>query len=88
MSRSNVISIEPDLEGLAIDAGTGAVEGFEGGLPGAIAGAAMDAAGSAILVTFAVHGAEGTRTYRYEGEAAAAILAGSDPAGYEGERVD
>jgi hypothetical protein len=49
--------------------------------------AILPAGEDAIDVVFLVRGAEGSRTYRYTGAAAVAILAGSDPGEFDGVRV-
>jgi outer membrane lipoprotein SlyB len=97
MSTENIISmrlIDPQeiIEGAAEGASAGAELGAEGGpvlaAITAAAGAIMGglAAADSVEVTFSSHrGAP--RTYRYYGEEARAIITGSDPSQFSGERV-
>jgi hypothetical protein len=78
MSRSNIVSITGGGEG--VGAAALGVLGPEGALVGELLGEE-----TSIIVTFRVH--QGTMSYRYTGNAATAILAGDDPANYEGERI-
>jgi hypothetical protein len=67
----------------------GAAAGFELGGPwGAAAGALGGAlaGGDAVDITFSSHRGS-SRTYRYRGAAAVAIMGGDDPSKYPGERI-
>lgn len=89
MSRANIVSIESvgSEEGAIIGGVLGEIaEPLGGGIIGEELGEAVGEEVSGIVVTFSVHGG-GTRSYQYDGDAAAAILAGDDPSNYSGERV-
>jgi hypothetical protein len=83
MSRANIVSIVNLAAGL--EAAGEIADAFgqeEIGIP--LEGAAIAANElEGIVVTFQLR-AGGTCSYRYDGEAAAAILAGADPAGFSG----
>lgn len=86
MSRGNIVSI------VNIGAGLEAAGEVADILGQPEIGISIEAAGIAaneaegVVVTFQLRSG-GTRSYRYDGEAAAAILSGADPAGFSGEPV-
>jgi hypothetical protein len=84
MSRGNVISIVRIGGGLeSVGEIAGAVGAEELAAPIELAGLAADEL-EGIVVTFQLRSG-GTRSYRYSGDAAAAILGGADPAQFSGE---
>lgn len=88
MSRGNIVSIVNLGEAAEIAGGIlGEIaEPIGGGLIGEEIGQEVGDLAAGIVVTFQLRSG-GTRSYRYDGEAAAAVLAGSDPSNYAGEPV-